>query len=505
MKKLLALLTALLLVPIAAPALDGPVYEIFVASFQDSDGDSRGDLSGILEKLDYIQTLHPKGIWLMPIHPSPSYHKYDVVDYYGVDPSYGTLEDVEHLAAALNQRGIALILDLVINHTSSEHPWFLSARQSLPIEPCGQDVCPHRNLCRAHNPYVGYYLFTQGSGKHPVPGAEGWYYYSNFGYHMPDLNLDNPKVLEEITAISHFWLDKGVKGFRLDAVIHFHEQNGEKNAAFLSWFNQMVKSHTQDAYIVAEAWADRGTIDNLYRSGIDSLFDFPLSGADGELVKALRAKDGAGLAQRIAQRNRDLKDKFPAAQNAPFLGNHDTGRIAGVLRRDFGSLKLAAALYLLQPGVPFVYYGEEVGMTGSGRDENKRLPMLWQGDGQHLTLPPAEADQPQRQTLGVKEQEADPASLLAYYRALLAARAQCPEMARGRVEALDTGHAAVAAYMVSDEKGSCAILHNLGDETISLDITWPGALLFAGGNHQGTPVLQGETLLLPSGTSCIFR
>lgn len=505
MKKVLSLLLVLLLLPLPAPALEGVVYEIFVASFQDADGDGMGDLKGIEEKLPYIQTLHPKALWLMPIHPSPSYHKYDVVDYFGIDPAYGTLEDFDNLAAACKKEGIGLILDLVLNHSSSEHPWFLSAQKSLNIPPCGQEVCPHHEGCRQHNKYVGYYLFSEGSGKHPVPHAEGWYYHSNFGYHMPDLNLDNPALQEDIAAIARFWLDRGVKGFRLDAVIHFYEQHGEKNAAFLCWFNNVVKAHTPDAYIVAEAWSDQGTIMKLYQSGIDSLFDFPVSGADGSIVKALRAKDGETLAKTLAQNNQSLKQAHPQAQNAPFLGNHDTGRIAGVLRRDITNLKLAAALYLLQPGVPFIYYGEEVGMTGSGRDENKRLPMLWQGDGQGLTLPPEGADQPQRQTLGVKEQESDPASLLSFYRALLSAREKCPEMSRGTMEALPLQHKAIAAYTIKDEQGACTVLHNLGDDTISLDILWPGTLLFASNNEHGTPMQQGNTLLLPPKTSCIFK
>lgn len=505
MKRLLALLLALLLIPLPSPALEGVVYEIFVASFQDSDGDGMGDLKGIEQQLPYIQTLHPKGLWLMPIHPSPSYHKYDVVDYLSIDPAYGTMEDFDSLVAALNNKGIGLILDLVLNHTSSEHPWFLSAQKSLNIPPCGQEICPHQEGCRQHNKYVGYYLFAEGTGKHPVPGAEGWYYHSNFGHHMPDLNLDNPDVREEITNIAHFWLDKGVQGFRLDAVIHYYEQNGEKNASFLSWFNNMVKAHTPDTYIVAEAWSDKNTIANLYQSGIDSLFDFPLSGADGYIIKALRSKDGQTLVKTLVQNNQALLKAHPLAQNAPFLSNHDTGRIAGILRRDVTQLKLAAALYLTLPGVPFIYYGEEVGMTGSGRDENKRLPMLWRGDGQGLTLPPKDADQPQRQPLGVLEQEANPASLLSYYRALLSARENCPEMARGSMEALETEHQAIAAYTIHDEQGACTVLHNLGEEAISLDITWPGKLLFAGGNEYGTPELQGSILLLPPKTSSIFK
>ncbi|MEG2018150.1 MAG: alpha-amylase family glycosyl hydrolase, partial [Clostridium sp.] len=214
-------------------------YEIFVGSFYDSDEDGIGDINGIIEKLDYLndgdnksdKDLGINGIWLMPVMPSPTYHKYDVTDYLGIDPQYGTMEDFEKLIKECNKRGVDLIIDLVLNHTSAQNPWFISAKKSLTVEPCGKDVCAYSEPCREHNKYVKYYNFSEEklSGYHSVGMPTGWYYEGVFWDQMPDLNLDNEEVWNEIENISKFWLDKGVAGFRLDAVTSYYTGNVSKN------------------------------------------------------------------------------------------------------------------------------------------------------------------------------------------------------------------------------------------------------------------------------------
>lgn len=203
MRKILAFLLAACLLVSAAPALalnndDAALadnwYEIFVYSFADGNGDRIGDFIGLKEKLPYLQSLHVDGIWLMPIHPSPSYHKYDVTDYCAIDPQYGTLADFQAFLAAAHEAGIKVILDLVVNHTSSEHPWFQAARAS------------------ADSPYRAYYNFsdTPKTGYNALP--DGTYFESRFVSTMPDLNLDNPQVRAEIEEIMRFWLEMGVVG-----------------------------------------------------------------------------------------------------------------------------------------------------------------------------------------------------------------------------------------------------------------------------------------------------
>ena len=513
-KKLTAFLAALLLFALTPTAsaqdetqvLRGVMYEVFVRSFSDADGDGIGDLRGVLDKLPYIRELGVHGIWLMPVSPSPSYHKYDVTDYLGIDPEYGNLADFDALAKACVEMGLSLILDLVINHTSSRHPWFISAVKSLTVEPCKGQTCPYEVPCRAHNPYVNYYLFSQEKGGHPIPEAEGWYYHGNFGDHMPDLNLDEPKVLREIEKITAFWLSRGADGFRLDGAIHFFDSSMEKNTLFLDWLNQYVKGLNPEAYLVAEAWTDQNVILSLYRSGIDSLFDFPLANATGALMRAVNSADGASLARRCAEWHNRILAANPKAQNAPFLTNHDMGRSAGMLRLDVKKQKLAASIYLLLPGVPFIYYGEELGMTGSGRDENKRLPMLWStADPAGMTLPPDGADQAQRLKAGADEQVDDPNSLLRFYQEMLAIREGVGERLLGSAEAVDAGYKEVMALSYDSGKSLLTILYNLGEKEVTLSAPPSGSMTHCWDGGGGLPLPSDTTITLMPYSGCIYQ
>ena len=489
LKRSLALAVCVCLLPLYALALDGPVYEVFVASFADGDGDRRGDLRGLRDKLPYIDSLHVDGLWLMPISPSPSYHKYDVTDYQAIDPAYGTMDDFRVLAQSCAALDISLILDLVVNHTSNQHPWFLSACQSL------QDGLD--------SPYRDYYRFSRDTG-HPVPDLPGWYYHGSFGPHMPDLNLDSPLLRGEIKAIMAFWLQAGADGFRLDGTTHYYEDNLAQNAAFLSWLNLEAKALKPEAYIVAEAWKPEGVILGMYQSGVDSFFNFSFSGSTGIIVEALRGQKGQNLAVKIADWQAKVRQANPLALDAPFLSNHDMGRSAGYLMYNQQKMKLAAALLLTMPGIPFIYYGEELGMSGSGLDENKRLPMLWQGDALLNCLPPPGADQKQRLKAGADEQEPDPASLLNFYRDVLSIRAAHPLLKDGLTEAVGLGSPALAAWRCADGEESLLVIHNLSD--LQVEITLPqGVISAAWSTGSGAPAMTGESLILPPLSGCIIR
>lgn len=489
LKRCLALAVCLTLLPLYALALDGPVYEVFVASFADGDGDRKGDLTGLREKLPYISSLHVDGLWLMPVSPSPSYHKYDVTDYQAIDPAYGTMADFLALAQSCAALDISLILDLVINHTSSLHPWFLAACRSLKD---GLD-----------SPYRDYYRFTRDMG-HPVPDLPGWYYHGSFGPHMPDLNLDSPLVRGEIMAIMAFWLRAGADGFRLDGTTHYYEDNLTQNTAFLSWLNLEAKAVKPDAFIVAEAWKPEGVILGMYQSGVDSFFNFSFSGATGILAESLRGQKGQSLAAKIADWQAKVWQANPLALDAPFLSNHDMGRSAGYLLYNQQKMKLAAALLLTMPGIPFIYYGEELGMSGSGLDENKRLPMMWQGDALLNCLPPQGADQSQRLKSGVFDQERDPASLLNFYRELLKIRAEHPELKDGLIEAVDLANQALAAWRCAGEKESLLVIHNLSEKQAVIRAP-RGGISGAWSTGSGSPAMTGESLVLPPFSGCIIR
>ena len=450
MKKFCAIMLALCLTTLGfcpvSLAFEGAIYEIFPGSFADGNGDGKGDLLGVAQKADYIASLGVGAVWLTPFYPTVSYHGYDVMDYCDVRTSMGGMEAFEQMTQVLHEKNIAVIIDLVLNHSSNYHPWFTEACTALAK---GED-----------SPYLDYYVFSQESGAdmHAVPGASGWYYLGEFGSHMPDLQLDNENLRQEIEDILHFWLDKGADGFRLDATTHYYGGNVEKNTAFLAWLMDTARAIREDVYIVGEAWTDDGTIAQMYESGISSLFQFSLADSNGAIMDAVRNQNGSKLARKMAV-------PLEKGTNAPFLTNHDMGRSAGMLMQNAEKMRAAAAAYLLSPGHPVIYYGEEIGMTGSGRDENKRLAMVW-GEDMYTCQSPADADQAQKLKTGVLQQEEDEASLLNTYRAIMTMRNAHPEIDTEMPEALDLGIKALYAIRY----GETYVLINMGKKEISL--TW---------------------------------
>ncbi len=473
-------------------------YEIFVRSFYDSNGDGLGDLPGVTAKLGYItENVGADGIWLMPIMPSPTYHKYDVTDYRAIDPEYGTLADFDQLVAAAHRRGVKLIIDLVVNHTSNLHPWFAAAVAALWA---GQD-----------SPYIGYYNFTTGNpGQGFSKITDKYYYESRFVSSMPDLNLDNPAVREEIRQIMQFWLDRGVDGFRLDAVTSYYTGNTTKCIEFLSWLGQAARTIKPDAWLIGEAWSDGGTIADFYQSGIDSFFNFPYAEPTGLLTQTLNGPAGKDFATGLADWQRQIAANNPKAQNALFLSNHDMARSAGFLMRSLVKEKMAAALYLLAPGSPFIYYGEELGMTGSGIDENKRLPMFWSAaDPAGIPWPPPKATQSIEGIAGADSQITDPDSLLNYYRRILAIKTRYPGIARGTPAAADAGSQNVAALAMTYQGKTVYVLHNLtGDpQTVAWAALAGRKLKLADflATGAGTPSIDSQAVILPPLSTVILE
>ena len=422
MKRLLAALLALTLLSLSAAA-ETPAanwYEVFVRSYQDSDGDGLGDLNGLRSRLDYIEEMGWRGLWLMPVMPSPSYHKYDVTDYADIDPEYGTLADMRALIDEAHARGIAVILDLPINHTSTRHPWFAAACEALERGDAG-------------DPCVDYYRFRDAGGVGYAPlGDTGWFYEEQFaGGGMPDLNLDNPAVRDEIEAIMAFWLvDVGADGFRLDAVTSYYTGDAEANVAFLAWLKQTAEALKPGAYLVGECWANLDTIAKYYKSGVDSFFLFPASQAEGFLAASLRGR--GAHAEKFASHYQKVLDAIGDGRLAPFLCNHDTGRTVGLVqgRKNLPACKFVEGLLGTLAGSAFTYYGEEIGMVGSGDDPNKRLAMYW-SDGDMTDQPPGVTSLEYAYP-SVEAQTADPDSLLNYVKAVNHARLDNPAIADGK-------------------------------------------------------------------------
>ena len=447
-------------------------YEIFVYSFCDSNGDGIGDLNGIRSKLDYIEDLGFDAIWLTPVHPSSTYHKYDVDDYYEIDPAFGTREDYEALLKECHERGIRVYMDLVLNHTSEDNAWFKAASDYLHELSSGAE--PDVSECK----YFDYYNFSRESsgGYAPLDGTD-WYYEARFWSEMPDLNLSSEAVRGEIRDILDFWLGKGVDGFRLDAVTYYIYADPEANVEFLRFLTEAGRSIRPDCYFVGEAWTDRNTIAQLYGSGIDSLFDFPFSGNEGFIANIIngtyKASDyvkGMLLAQEAySSANPDYVD-------APFYTNHDMARSAGYYAADDGPVtKMAYAMSLFMTGNSFVYYGEEIGMKGAGKDENKRAPMYWSDDPDDpdMCAGPPDMDEFPMKFPSAAEQMKDNLSLWTWFREVIRVRNAFPAIARGTTEGVDSlSDDNVAAFMRRDpENGDLLIVMNLRADTAVKEMT----------------------------------
>lgn len=483
-------------------------YEIFVYSFCDSNGDGIGDLRGVISKLDYLQDLGIGGIWLMPIHPSTSYHKYNVGDYLSVDPDYGTMADFEELADQCRQRNILLILDLVVNHTGSDHPWFTQATDYLRTLDGAE---PDLDSC----PYVDYYFFSRegGQGYTQVGGAD-WCYESQFSPDMPDLNLGSDAVREEIRSVMDFWLQKGVAGFRIDAAKEFYSGSVSKNVEVLRWLQETGRSLKEDIFLVAEVWDSFMTIADYYESGIPSIFNFPFGDSTGKIISTIR---GAGTpsfvgsyATALEKADRAYGGSNPEYIDAPFLSNHDVGRIAGFCAGDGNKTKLAGAMNLFMSGSAFVYYGEEIGMTGSGNDPSKRAPMYWnETRDQGVTTPPPECTLPEQYPFpSLEGQVNDDGSIYNYYRRAIAIRNALPVLSHGRTTAetvLNTG--CVSAFRKTWEEQECIVLMNISDQPGTVDLTgyedWNTAYVLSPDWQE--PALDGAALTLPPWTAVIMQ
>lgn len=405
-------------------------YEIFVRSFKDSDGDGVGDFQGVIEMLDYLNDGDPNtqddlgigGIWFMPINPSPSYHGYDVTDYYAINPDYGSMEDFKELLVEAHKRGIKVIIDLVINHTSTEHPWFQSAQ-----DPTSE--------------YHDWYVWSETKPNMMGPWGQGvWhhnqnglYYYGIFWGGMPDLNYENPAVSEEMLKISKYWLEEvGIDGFRVDAARYLFadEYSQQDTSETIEWFQTWrpyYKDINPEAFTVGEVWTDLQVIAK-YGSGrgLDSLFMFDLA---EDIKNSIYAADSS----RIIKSYLDVLEYFPDFQFSSFLSNHDQQRVMSFYQGNVDKAKIAAFIYLTGPGVPFVYYGEEIGMTGNKPDENLRTVMQWNAEpfAGFSTTSPWQAVNAGYEEVNVNLQSEDPESILNLYRKLIAIRNAHPTLQNG--------------------------------------------------------------------------
>lgn len=446
----------------------GVTYEIFVQSFADSNGDGIGDIKGMTGKLDYLQDLGVEGIWLMPINPSPSYHKYDVTDYYGIHPDYGTMDDFKEFIRQAHRRNIRVVMDMVLNHSSSQHPWF---REALKNE---------------HSPYREYFVWThqddpqtQASGKiiagdsdnrnrwNKVPGSE-YLFYSYFGGHMPDLNYDSPKLRAEVFKIGRFWFSEvGVDGFRLDAARHvFPDERPHDNHQWWVYFRQEMLKANKDVYLIGEVWAPAEVV-GPYMKGLPALFNFDMGFAITNAVNEEHAGELTANHQKIRSFYQQIN---PDYVDATFLTNHDQNRIMSAVNNDVNKAKMAAALLLTLPGSPYLYYGEEIGMRGMKPDEHIREPFLWEVKTKDKSR--TSWIKPQYSTdatvAPLTRQRQDKNSMFQHYKTLLQLRNGSRALTYGDMEPVALEHPALCAFIRKAEKEDLLVLHNLSGKEIAL-------------------------------------
>lgn len=404
-------------------------YEIFVRSFQDFNNDGKGDFYGMLSRLNHLNDgdsntytdLGIGAVWLMPINPSPSYHGYDVTNYKAVNKDYGTMEEFKEMLAEAHKRDIKVIIDLVINHTSSQHPWFSKSAANDTF---------YRNFYRWSSTVQN----TNGPwGQQVWYQRNGSYYYALFWSEMPDLNYDYPPVQDSIFDIARFWIKEvGVDGFRLDAAMYLFEEgntlkNHPKTIAFWQAFNDSCKSWNPNSYIIGEVWDSKETL-LLYKNKLDQCFDFEL--ADNSVNAVNNGNTAAWRSsQAYAYQNYDY---------GSFLTNHDQNRIASVMGNNQGKLMAAASLYLLHPGTPYLYYGEEVAMLGTKPDENIRRPMQWSNSAYagFSGVEPWRALNTNYATYNVASLTANQASITNHYRKLIHFRNKYGAVAYGNYKNL---------------------------------------------------------------------
>ena len=447
---------------------DAVFYEIFVRSFYDSNADGVGDLQGIIQKLDYLNDGNPNtdtdpgitALWLMPIFPSPSYHGYDVTDYRNIDEEYGTMNDFKALITAAHARGIKIVIDFVGNHTSDQHPWFTASASNESKR--------------------DWYLWNSNKPSYNGPwGQEVWherngsYYYGVFWGGMPDLNYTNQEVTNEIKNTLRFWKEEvGVDGFRIDAVKHWIENGDqqENTAATLAWWRDLYvfqKSLDPGLMTVGEAWTSTQNIALYSDKRLDYCFEFDLSYA---LIDGINNQTNSGLKSKMSE----IISTYETNQYGIFLTNHDQDRSFYRFGMDERKAKLAARILLSLPGVPYIYYGEEVGMLGQKPDEDIRRPMQWTSSANagFSSTQPWHPLNNNYANYNVANQQFESESIWSQYQIWIKQRTRNTALRSGTYDIIETNNSRIFSYLRADSESNTAfaVVHNLSSQNTD-DIT----------------------------------
>ncbi|WP_258104858.1 alpha-amylase family glycosyl hydrolase [Marinoscillum sp. MHG1-6] len=478
------------------------IYEVFVRSFADGNEDGIGDLPGLRDQLDYIVGLGCDALWLTPFHPSPSYHKYDVTNYFDVDPEYGSIADFEDLIKEAHEKDLKVIMDLVVNHCSREHLWFQSALKGDP---------EFRNyfIWKPKNAFKSKKQRRKGkSGDsdntviwHEIDGHSDLFY-AYFWEGMPNLNYDNPAVRNQVFEIGRFWLEKGVDGFRLDAAMHLYpDDQVDDTVAFWTEFKKEMQQVNPKVFLLGEVWKDLET-QSKFKECFSSLFSFDLSYSILESVKrgliasahvskdAWKAEDRGSPAEIY---NEGIAPN-PGFIQSTFLSNHDQERVVSFLKNNIHKAKLAASILLTLPGIPVVYYGEEIGLKGKKPDEYLREPYPWCNQYQTDWMQPKYNKQPKPEVAAL---------LKDHYKTLLKFRNQYPEWAGSEVVPIDLKDPELFAFQIPMVDEELQIIHNLSDEAKPLELPYGMTPIFYTCGLENMEI--NEFFTIQSYSSIIFK
>lgn len=482
---------------------DAVLYEMDVETFYDSNGDGVGDFQGLMRRLDYLSSLGVTCLWLLPFFPTPNRDNgYDISDFYDVDPRLGTLGEFVEFMHLASERGIRVLADLVVNHTSDQHPWFQESRKDK------------------NSPYRDYYIWSKERPEDynkgmAMPGpqqttwtydevAGEWYFHRFFPF-QPDLNIANPAVRDEIRKIVGFWLQLGVSGFRCDAVPYLIEQPGVDRELvqlreFLSWrrgdaillaeanvpldqvqeyFGEGTKMHMLFNFGLTQTmWASLAT--NSPQPLLDFLPRLPELSETSQWANFLRNHDECNLGRLPDELRQKTIRALAHADNAEIFGRGLRRRIAPMLGGDIRRIKLAHSLMMSMSGTPVIRYGSEIGMGDDLTLEGRtavRTPMQWSNtknggfssaDPDRLVRPVIDQGAYGYQHVNVADQRRDHRSLLSWMQALIRTRKECPEIGRGKFQLIDAGHPAVLAHRFDWSDEAVIILHNFGEAPASV-------------------------------------
>lgn len=414
-------------------------YEIFVCSFADSNGDGVGDLNGVTAKLDYLSNLGYTGIWLSPIFASNSYHKYNTKDYFTIDSSFGTMDDLKTLVNKAHSLGIKVILDGVFNHSSQYCSWFTSSLLAH------QKKLRSESMTAEEEQYDSLYVFydsleeAKKSGKkYYKAGGNDFYYEGNFDSDMPEFDFDSEFTYTKIQSVIDYYMadDIGIDGFRLDAVKYYKLGEDDENVKILSRISKMVKDNDPKGYCVGECWDNNSTITKYYQSDLDSYFWFPGATNDGTIASST---NNEGRLKGVYYRGQlDMIQSAGEHVPAPFLSNHDTGRVTKT--NDQSMMKFRLGLLGMSTGASFIYYGEEIGMNSSNTsggdytDSNYRTHYYWDDNTHAMECHDVEHALAQTQYYPASNQQLeDDNSLLNYEKEVNRLRNTYPFIARGKM------------------------------------------------------------------------